>query len=103
MLAVKIGQVLLCSVTSVFASQPGCFCQIDPESVASSLIASGHLGAGVAELLLDVALVDLGRGGEAGAQRVAGEKGRALGLGQVAAQAGGGGGALDQALSLIHI
>lgn len=71
--------------------------QIDPEPVPSSLIASGHLGAGVAELLLDVALVDLGRGGEAGAQRVAGEQGRALGLGQVAAQAGGGGGALDQA------
>ena len=47
--------------------------EIDPEPVAAALVAAGHFGRGVAELLLDVALVDLGRGGEAGAQRMAGE------------------------------
>ena len=47
--------------------------EIDAEPVAPALVAAGHLGAGVAELLLDVALVDLGGGGEAGAQRMSGE------------------------------
>lgn len=42
--------------------------EVDPESVAPALVAAGHLGGGVAEVLLDVALVDLGRGGEPGAQ-----------------------------------
>lgn len=34
--------------------------EVHPEPVASALIPAGHLGAGVAELLLDMTLVDLG-------------------------------------------
>ena len=40
--------------------------EIDPEPIAPALVFAGHLGAGVAERLLHIALVDLGRGGEAG-------------------------------------
>ena len=47
----------------------------------------------MAELLLDMPIVDLGRGGEAGAQGMAREQVAAHGIGQV----GGPGGALDQA------
>ena len=61
--------------------------QIDPEPVAAALVAPGHFGGGVAELLLHVALVDLGRGGEAGAQRMAREFPLPLALGEVAAHA----------------
>ena len=53
--------------------QPRGLGQIDAEAVAPALIAPGHFGAGVAELLLHVAFVDFRRGGEAGAQRMAGE------------------------------
>ena len=51
----------------------------------------------MAELLLHIALVDLGRGGEAGAQRMAGEFPLPFGFGKVGADAGGKRGALDQA------
>ena len=51
-------------------SEAGGLGQIDTKTVATALVAAGHFRAGVAELLLDVALVDLGRGGEAGAQRI---------------------------------
>jgi hypothetical protein len=47
--------------------------EVDAEALAAALVAPGHLGARMTKLLLDVALVDLGRGGEAGAQRMAGE------------------------------
>ena len=40
-------------------SQAGSLRQIHPESVAPALIAAGLLGARMAKLLLDVALVDL--------------------------------------------
>lgn len=49
------------------ALQPSGLGEIDPEAVASSLIAAGHLGRGVPELLLNVTLVDLGRGRQSGA------------------------------------
>ena len=51
----------------------------------------------MAELLLHIAFIDFGRGGEAGAQRMAGELLRPLTLAQVAAHAGGERRALDQA------
>lgn len=53
--------------------KPGCFGEIDPETVTPTLVFAGHLGGGVAELLLNVALVDLGRRGETGAQRMPGK------------------------------
>ncbi|CCV09577.1 hypothetical protein MESS2_p70011 [Mesorhizobium metallidurans STM 2683] len=46
-------------------SQPGRLGEIDPEAVTPPLIPTGHLGAGMAELLLHIAFIDLGRGGEA--------------------------------------
>ena len=57
--------------SAIRAHKPRRLGQIDPEPVAAALVAPGHFGRGVAELLLHVALVDLGRGGEAGAQRMA--------------------------------
>ena len=54
-------------------SQPGRLGEIDLEAVALALIAAGHFGAGVAEVLLHMRLLDLRGGGEAGAQRVAAE------------------------------
>ena len=47
--------------------------EIDAKAVAAALIAAGHFGGNVPELLLHIALVDLGRRGEAGAQGRAGE------------------------------
>ena len=55
-----------------------------------------HFGAGVAELLLDVALVDLRGGGEAGAQRMPGEFSPPLGFGEIAPNAGSEGCSFDQ-------
>ena len=78
------------------ALQPCRLREVDAESVPAALVAAGHLGAGVAELLLDVALIDLGRGGEAGAQRMSGEFLAPLAFGEIAADAGGKRGALDQ-------
>lgn len=43
-------------------SEPCGLGEIDPESVAPALIASDHLGRSVPELLLEVALLDLGVG-----------------------------------------
>ena len=37
------------------------FRQIYPEAIPATLIFTGHLGAGMAELLLDVSLIDLRR------------------------------------------
>ena len=51
----------------------------------------------MAELLLHVAFVDLGRGGQAGAQRMARELPRPFCFGEVAAHAGGKSGLLDEA------
>jgi hypothetical protein len=38
------------------------------EPVALALVAAGHLGAGVAEMFLNVGFLDLGGGGEPGAE-----------------------------------
>ena len=46
------------------------FGEINAKAVAAPLIPAGHLGAGVPEARLDIALVDLGKGGQAGAQRM---------------------------------
>ena len=62
--------------------QPGRLSEIDLESVALALVAAGHFSAGVAEMFLNVGLLDLGGGGEAGAQRVAAEREPPLALGQ---------------------
>ena len=47
--------------------------EVDPEAVAAPLVAAGHFRRSVAEVLLDVAFVDLGRRGEPGAQRMPGK------------------------------
>ena len=49
-------------------SQAGGLGEVDAEAIATALVAAGHFGAGVAELFLHIALVDLGGGGQAGAQ-----------------------------------
>ena len=59
--------------------------EIDAEAVAAALVASGHLRRGVAELFLHPAFVDFRGGGQAGAQRMAGEFPLSVALGQVAA------------------
>ena len=66
------------------------------ESVALALVAPGHLSAGVAEMFLNVGFLDLGGGGEAGAQRVASEREPPLALGQIATEAGGERACLDE-------
>ena len=76
--------------------QPRRLGEIDPEPVAPTLVAAGHFGGGVAELLLDPALVDLGGRGQAGAQRVSGELVPPFALGQIAAHARRHRGSLDQ-------
>ena len=80
-----------------FALEAGRLGEVDREPVAFALVAAGHFGAGVAEVLLHVGLLDLGGRGEAGAQRMAAEGEPPLALGQVAAQAGGERASLDQA------
>ena len=55
----------------------------------------------MAELFLDVALIDFGRGCKAGAQRMTGEQFYPFGLGQLAANAGGKNGLLDEAGNLL--
>ena len=62
-------------------------CEVDTKAVAAALVAAGHFGAGVAEMFLHVALIDLGVGGEAGAQRMSGEFSSPLSLGEIAAHA----------------
>ena len=44
-------------------SQPRRFGQIDAEPVTPALIPPCHFGAGMAELLLDIALIDIGTAG----------------------------------------
>ena len=53
-----------------------------PPSREAALVAAGHFGGGMAELALDVGLVDFGRGGEAGPEGMAGEGQRPLALGE---------------------
>ena len=60
-------------------------------------VAAGHFRRSVAELLLDVAFVDLGRRGQAGAQRVPGRLLLPLACGKIAAHACREREALDQA------
>ena len=55
----------------------------------------------MAELFLDIALVDFGGGGEARSQGVTGEQFYPFGLGQLAANAGGKNGLLDEAGDLL--
>jgi len=56
----------------VAASEARGFSEVAAKSLAS-LIAPRYVGARVPQLLLNVALLDLGRGGEAGAQRMLGK------------------------------
>ena len=76
--------------------KPSRLCKVDREPVALALVTTGHFGAGVAQMLLNVGLLDLGRGGEAGAQRMAAEREPPLALAKVAAKAGGQGACLDE-------
>jgi integrase len=52
-------------------SEPRGLCQVHAEPIAAALVAPGHLGRDVAELLLDVALVYFGGASETCAQGVA--------------------------------
>ena len=78
-------------------SQPRRLGQIDTKAVAAPLVAAGHFRRSVAEVLLDVAFVDLGRRGEPGAQRVPGKLLLPVAFGQIAANARGDRQALDEA------
>src|SRR3984957_160991 len=77
--------------------KPRGFGEVDLEPVAFALVAAGDFCAGVAEMLLDMGLLDRGRGGQAGAQRMATEGDPPLALRQVPAQAGGERAGLHQA------
>ncbi|XCG52414.1 hypothetical protein ABVK50_30170 (plasmid) [Mesorhizobium sp. WSM2240] len=44
--------------------------EVGAEPIATALVLAGHLGRGMAELLLHVSLLNVGRGGKPGAQRV---------------------------------
>lgn len=63
--------------------KPSGFGEIYAKAIAASLILTGHLRARVAKLLLNVALIDLGRRGEASAQGMAGKKFRTLRLAKI--------------------
>src|SRR5208337_2398338 len=65
--------------------------------VAAPLVTAGHFRRSVAEVLLDVAFVDLGRRGESGAQRVPGKLLLPVAFGQIAAHPCGDRQALDEA------
>ena len=78
------------------AYRPSRLSKVDLEPVALALVAAGHFGAGVAEMLLNVGFLDLSGGGEAGAQRVAAEREAPLALGKVATKAGGQRACLDE-------
>src|SRR6056297_3342335 len=69
------------------ALQPRGLGQVYPEPITPTLIPAGHLGRGMPELLLDIALIDLGRKGKPGTQAVAGKKREARSLGQVRSDA----------------
>ncbi|MET3778153.1 hypothetical protein ABID20_003740 [Rhizobium alvei] len=69
--------------------EPGRFSEIHPETVTPALITAGHFGAGVAELFLDIALIDLRRRGKAGAQWVTGKLQPPLDLRKIAPYARG--------------
>src|ERR1700733_9032734 len=77
--------------------KPRGFGEVHLEPVAFALVAAGHFGAGVAEGVLHMRLFDLGRRGQTGAQRMAGEGEPAFSLGQIAAQPGGERACLHQA------
>jgi hypothetical protein len=47
--------------------------QIHPKSIPPALIAARHLSRSMAKLLLNIALINLGGGGEASAERVPGK------------------------------
>ena len=69
-------------------SESGGAGEVYPEPVAAALVAAGHFGAGVAEVLLDVPLVGLSGRGKAGAQRVPGKQRQTPVFGQIGADAG---------------
>ena len=75
--------------------------QIHAKTVAAALVAPGHFGGGVTEVFLDMRLIDLGRGGQARAQRMAREKREAFGRGQVRTQTAFQHGGLDQARDML--
>lgn len=83
-------------LAGLIVSEPRGLGQIDPEPVPSALVAAGHFGGGVAELFLDVAFIDFGAAGEAGAQGMAGIEPYAFALRQVGAQPCLAGAGLDQ-------
>src|SRR6056297_2759640 len=67
--------------------QPRGLGQVHPEPITPTLIPAGHLGGGMPKLLLNIALIDLGRRGKPGPQAVTRKKREALSLGQVRSDA----------------
>lgn len=57
--------------------------KVHPEPVAAALISSSHLGRSVAEVFLDVALIDFGAACQAGAQGMAREQGKTFFFGEI--------------------
>lgn len=55
------------ALKGIWILQPHSFGEVYPEPVAAALVAAGHLGRSLAELLLNKALVDSGRRGQSGA------------------------------------
>jgi hypothetical protein len=78
------------------SSQPRRPGEVDPESVSLPLIAAGHLGTGVAELPLDVALIGLCGSRKACAQGVSREFPPPLGFRKITTNPGSQRRALDQ-------
>ena len=64
--------------TTLLRSESGSLCQVDAEPIPPTLIPPRHLCGCVTQLLLDVALVDLGTGRETCAQAVPREQGEAF-------------------------
>lgn len=63
--------------------------RFDTKPIAPALAFARHLCGGVIELLLHIALTDLGRGSEAGEKRMPRKLLAALAFGQIATHAGG--------------
>ena len=71
-----------------YFSQPRGLGEIDLEPVALPLVSAGHFSAGVAEMALDMRLLDFRGAGEAGAQRMAGKRQFPFAFGKITANAG---------------
>jgi len=75
--------------------------KVHAEPIATALVASGHLGRSMSELLLDVTFIHLGAAGETCAQGMAGEELQPLGFGKFGPQTRIFDGLLDEARDML--